>query len=299
MSVWNDGSSLPASKKVTIPSLLEKKRLGQRIAAVTAYDFPSARLADEAQLELVLVGDSLAMVMQGHDSTLDVTMDEMLVYARAVRRGLKRALLVVDMPFGSYHADEADGVRNAIRMVKEAGAEAVKIEGGETRAPLIKRLVGAEIPVMGHVGLTPQSVHRMGGYKVQGRTLEAVEQLRRDVHALEAAGCFAIVLEGVPREVAAILTAETPVPTIGIGAGPECDGQILVWHDIMSLAGTAPAKFVRRYADIATQMRHALIDYRRDVERGTFPNDAESYHMTIEAREELESTLDAQHETFG
>ncbi|SNS35400.1 ketopantoate hydroxymethyltransferase [Granulicella rosea] len=291
MSVWSaPGSGLDGCsrvKKVTIPSLLEKKRLGQRISAITAYDFSSAKLIDEAGLDIVLVGDSVAMVMQGHESTLEVTLDEMLVYARAVRRGLKRALLVVDMPFGSYQVDDADGIRNAVRLVKEAGAEAVKLEGGITRAPLIRRLVDAEIPVMGHVGLTPQAVHRMGGYKVQGRTLAAVELLRRDVQALAEAGCFSIVLEGVPREAAAILTAELDIPTIGIGAGPDCDGQILVWHDAMNLTGAAPARFVRRYADAGKLMRDGLVRYRAEVEDGSFPSDAESYHMSGEAKELL------------
>ena len=298
MSVWAGGgcSASGGWKKITIPSLLEKKRAGLRISAVTAYDFASARLVDEAGLDAVLVGDSLAMVMQGHESTLDVTMDEMLVYTRAVRRGVRRALLVADMPFGSYQVDEAEGVRNAIRFVKEAGAEAVKLEGGRERADLVRRIVGAQVPVMGHVGLTPQAVHRMGGYKVQGRTLEAVEVLRQDVRALAEAGCFAIVLEGVPREVAAILTAELSIPTIGIGAGPECDGQILVWHDMMGLTGSSPAKFVRRYADAGTLMRDALARYKRDVESGAFPSDAESYHMPLGAREELEAQNDSQPE---
>jgi 3-methyl-2-oxobutanoate hydroxymethyltransferase len=284
MSVWADSQA-----KVTVPSLAGKKRGGLRISAVTAYDFSSARLLDEAGIDIALVGDSLAMVMQGHASTLDVTMDEMLVYTRAVRRGLKRALLVADMPFGSYQVDDAEGVRNAIRFVKEAGAEAVKLEGGVERAALVGRLTGAEIPVMGHIGLTPHSVHRMGGYKVQGRTLAAVEELRRDAHALADAGCFALVLEGVPREVAAILTAELAIPTIGIGAGPECDGQILVWHDLMGLHGGATPKFVRRYADAGATMLDALTRYRHDVEQGSFPADAESYHMPLGAREELEA----------
>jgi 3-methyl-2-oxobutanoate hydroxymethyltransferase len=271
--------------KVTVPSLLEKKLQRQPISAVTAYDYASARVVDEAGLDVVLVGDSLAMVMQGHENTLSVTMDEMLVYTRGVRRAVRRALLVADMPFGSYQADEREGVANAVRFVKEAGAEAVKLEGGRERKELVRRMVDAEIPVMGHLGLTPQSVHRMGGYKVQGKTMEAIDELRTDAFALEEAGCFALVLEGVPRELARIITEEMQIPTIGIGAGPDCDGQILVLHDMMTMTFSTPAKFVRRYADVAGTMRAALGEYRRDVESRTFPSDEESYHLSRELRE--------------
>lgn len=277
------GADLPA--KVTVPYLLEKKLSRQPITAVTAYDYASARLVDEAGLDVVLVGDSLAMVMQGHENTLAVTMDEMLLYTRGVRRALRRALLVADMPFGSYQTDEREGVANAVRFVKEAGAEAVKLEGGRERKDLIRRMVDAEIPVMGHLGLTPQSVHRMGGYKVQGKTMEAIDELRTDAIALEDAGCFALVLEGVPRELARIVTEELRIPTIGIGAGPDCDGQILVLHDMMTMTFSTPAKFVRRYADVAGVMLDALGEYRRDVEARTFPSDAESYHLSRELRE--------------
>jgi 3-methyl-2-oxobutanoate hydroxymethyltransferase len=274
--------------KVTVPSLLEKKLLRQPISSVTAYDYASARLVDEAGLDIVLVGDSLAMVMQGQENTLAVTMDEMLLYTRGVRRGVRRALLVSDMPFGSYQADEREAVANAIRFVKEAGAEAVKLEGGRMRAEVVRRIVGAEVPVMGHVGLTPQSVHRMGGYKVQGKTMAAIDELRADALALEEAGCFAIVLEGVPRELAKIVTDELRIPTIGIGAGPDCDGQILVLHDMMSMTFSPSAKFVRRYADVAGVMREALGEYKRDVEARSFPADAESYHLSQETRELME-----------
>jgi 3-methyl-2-oxobutanoate hydroxymethyltransferase len=277
------GADLPA--KVTVPSLLEKKLSRRPISAVTAYDYASARLVDEAGLDVVLVGDSLAMVMQGHENTLAVTMDEMLLYTRGVRRALRRALLVADMPFGSYQTDEREGVANAVRFVKEAGAEAVKLEGGRERKELVRRMVDAEIPVMGHLGLTPQSVHRMGGYKVQGKTMEAIDELRSDALALEDAGCFALVLEGVPRELARIVTEELRIPTIGIGAGPDCDGQILVLHDMMTMAFSPPAKFVRRYADVAGVVRNALREYRQDVEARTFPSDAESYHLSREIRE--------------
>jgi 3-methyl-2-oxobutanoate hydroxymethyltransferase len=280
-----DGRDGDLPLKITAPYLLEKKLLRQPITAVTAYDYASARLVDEAGLDVVLVGDSLAMVMQGHENTLAVTMDEMLVYTRGVRRALRRALLVADMPFGSYQADESQGVANAVRFVKEAGAEAVKLEGGRERKDLVRRIVDAEIPVMGHIGLTPQSVHRMGGYKVQGKTMEAIDELRTDAMALEEAGCFAMVLEGVPRELAGIVTEELQIPTIGIGAGPDCDGQILVLHDMMTMTFSPAAKFVRRYADVGGVMREALAEYKRDVEARTFPADAESYHLPREMRE--------------
>jgi 3-methyl-2-oxobutanoate hydroxymethyltransferase len=271
--------------KVTVPFLLEKKLLRQPIVSVTAYDYASARVVDEAGVDFVLVGDSLAMVMQGQENTLAITMDEMLLYTRGVRRAVRRALLVADMPFGSYQADEREGIANAIRFVKEAGAEAVKLEGGRERAEIVRKIVGAEIPVMGHIGLTPQSVHRMGGYKVQGKTMGAIDELRADALALEEAGCFAIVLEGVPRELAQVVTEELRIPTIGIGAGPDCDGQILVLHDMMTMTFSAPAKFVRRYADVAGVMHEALAEYKRDVEARTFPADAESYHLSQETRE--------------
>jgi 3-methyl-2-oxobutanoate hydroxymethyltransferase len=279
------GRDTASMAKVTVPSLLEKKLLRQPITAVTAYDYASARLVDEAGLDVLLVGDSLAMVMQGQENTLAITMDEMLLYTRGVRRAVRRALLVADMPFGSYQTNKREGVANAVRFVKEAGAEAVKLEGGRERKELIRRIVGAEIPVMGHLGLTPQSVHRMGGYKVQGKTMEAIDELRTDALALEEAGCFAIVLEGVPRELAKIVTDELHIPTIGIGAGPDCDGQILVLHDIMTMTFSAPAKFVRRYADVAGVMREALGEYRRDVEARTFPSDVESYHLSREMKD--------------
>ncbi len=273
--------------KVTAPSLLDKKLAHQPITVLTAYDYASARLVDEAGLDVILVGDSLAMVMQGHENTLAITMEEMLLYTRGVRRAVRRALLVADMPFGSYQVDESEGVANALRFVKEAGAEAVKIEGGHERAELVRRIVGAQVPVMGHLGLTPQSVHLMGGYKVQGKTMAAMRELRADALALEDAGCFAIVLEGVPRELAKIVTEELRVPTIGIGAGPDCDGQVLVLHDMMTMTFSPPAKFVRRYADVSGVMREALGNYKRDVELRQFPSDGESYHLSQEMRERM------------
>ncbi|HVC89668.1 MAG TPA: 3-methyl-2-oxobutanoate hydroxymethyltransferase [Acidobacteriaceae bacterium] len=272
------------SLKVTLPTLQEKKRHHVPISALTAYDYAMARLVDEASVDLVLVGDSLGMVMLGYESTLPVTMEEMLLCTRAVRRGVRRALLAADMPYASYHEDVSQGVRNALRFVKEAGAEAVKVEGGRNRVDLIARLTDAEISVIGHLGLTPQSLHRMGGYRVQGKTVPAAEQLVGDALALEAAGAALLVLEGVPREVAARITAELNIPTIGIGAGPECDGQILVLHDLLNLSFAPAAKFVRRYGDAASLMRNAVEAYRKDVETRSFPSDAESYHLSAEAR---------------
>jgi 3-methyl-2-oxobutanoate hydroxymethyltransferase len=265
-----------------MPALADMKRQGKPISALTAYDYPSSRLADEAGIDLLLVGDSLAMVVLGHENTLAVTVDEMLHHTRAVRRAVRRALMVADMPFGSYHGPVAEGVANAVRFVKEAGAEAVKIEG--PRIELVRALTESEIPVIGHLGLTPQSVHRMGGFRVQARTAEAVLQLKADAHALADAGAGAIVLEGVPREAAAGITAELPIPTIGIGAGPDCDGQILVFHDLLSLTFAPPAKFVRRYADVGALIRSAIEHYREDVEHRAFPSDEESYHLPAQAR---------------
>ncbi len=272
--------------KVTMPALAEMKRQGKPISALTAYDYSSSRLADEAGIDLILVGDSLAMVVLGHENTLAVTVDEMLHHTRAVRRAVRRALLVADMPFGSYHGPVAEGLANAIRFVKEAGAEAVKIEG--PRIELVRALTEAEIPVVAHLGLTPQSIHRMGGYRVQARTAEAVLQLKADALALADAGAGAIVLEGIPREVAAELTTELPIPTIGIGAGPDCDGQILVFHDLLDMTFAPAAKFVRRYADAGALIRSAIEHYREDVEHRAFPSDEESYHLPEPARKALD-----------
>ncbi|MGA2168429.1 MAG: 3-methyl-2-oxobutanoate hydroxymethyltransferase [Terracidiphilus sp.] len=273
--------------KVTMPALAEMKRQGKPISALTAYDYSSSRLADEAGIDLILVGDSLAMVVLGHENTLAVTVDEMLHHTRAVRRAVRRALLVADMPFGSYHGTVAEGLANAIRFVKEAGAEAVKIEG--PRPDLVRALTEAEIPVVCHLGLTPQSLHRMGGYRVQARTAETVLQLKADAHAVADAGAGAIVLEGIPREVAAVITAELTIPTIGIGAGPDCDGQILVFHDLLNLSFAPPAKFVRRYGDAGALIRAAIEHYREDVEHRAFPSDEESYHLPEGARRALDA----------
>jgi len=284
------GVNSTTSAKVTLPHLQEKKRNGQPIAALTAYDYATARLVDESGIDLILVGDSLAMVVMGLDSTLAVTVEEMLHHTRAVRRAVRRAIVVADMPYGSYHSTVAEGVSNALRFVKEAGAEAVKIEGGRNRLELVERLVDAEIPVIGHLGLTPQSVHRMGGYAVQGKTLRAIEELMRDSVALEHAGATAVVLEGMPREVAQRITAELSIPTIGIGAGPDCDGQILVFHDLVNLSFSRPAKFVRQFGDAAALFRTAIEGYRNEVASRAYPGEAESYHLPREERLALEES---------
>jgi 3-methyl-2-oxobutanoate hydroxymethyltransferase len=275
--------------KITVPSILERKSgvsspssSPAMITCLTAYDYPTARLLDEAGVDVLLVGDSLAMVALGYESTLPVTMEEMLLCTRAVRRGTRHALLVADMPYGSYHGDPAAAVQNAVRFVKEAGAEAVKIEGGERRMELISRIVDAEIPVIGHIGLTPQSVNAFGGFRVQGKTREAGEQLLRDARAVEAAGAFSVVLESIPRELAARITRELHIPTIGIGAGPDCDGQVLVIHDLVGLSFGHKPKFARRYADVGEIISRAVTDYCRDVRLGSFPSDEESYHARPE-----------------
>lgn len=274
--------------KITVPGILERKsgvspqNSAAKITCLTAYDYPTARLLDEAGVDVLLVGDSLGMVVLGYESTLPVTVEEMLQCTRAVRRGTRRALLVADMPYGSYHDDPPQAVRNAVRFVKEAGAEAVKIEGGERRMELISRVVDAEIPVMGHVGLTPQSVNAFGGFRVQGKTDEAAEQLLRDARAVEAAGAFSIVLESIPRDLAARITAQLKIPTIGIGAGPDCDGQVLVIHDLVGLSFGHQPKFARRYANIGEAISRAAAEYCRDVQQGAFPSDEESYHARTE-----------------
>ena len=275
--------------KVTTATLLEKKSQHQPITCLTAYDYPTARLVDEAGIDIILVGDSAAMVVLGYDNTLPVTMDEMLHHTRAVRRATKRAFLVADMPYASYHVTTKEALTNAARFVKEAGAEAVKVEGGQKRARLIERLIDAEIPVMAHIGLTPQSLHMMGGYKVQGKTLKAVEELVQDAIALDRAGVCSMVLEGVPREVASMITNEISCPTIGIGAGPDCDGQVLVLHDMLGLTFGPPAKFVRRYADIGAAINDAVLGFKKDVEAGAYPSDAESYHLPKETKATLDS----------
>ena len=282
--------------RITVESLAASKRARRPITALTAYDTPTGRLVDEAGVDLVLVGDSLGMTVLGYSDTLPVTMEEMLHHVRAVRRGVRRALLVADMPFGSYQVSEEEAVRNAIRLVKEAGAEAVKLEGGAARSGLVERITAAEIPVVGHIGLTPQSVNRMSGYRVQGRTEEGMERLYADAAALEGAGAVALVVEGVPREVGARITEQVGIPTIGIGAGPECDGQILVFHDIFGLTFAPAAKFVRQYGDAGAMFREGIVRFCADVRERRFPDDAESYHLPARVRtdEGEDATADLQ-----
>jgi 3-methyl-2-oxobutanoate hydroxymethyltransferase len=280
-----------AVSKITVPLILERKLRGERITCLTAYDYPTARLVDEAGIDMILVGDSLAQVVLGYDSTIPVTLDEMLHHLRAVRRATRRALLIADLPYGAYHVQEEETLRSSIRCLKEGGAEAVKIEGGKKRAALIRRLVEAEIPVMAHIGLTPQSVHSFGGYRVQGKTLESALQLLADAEAVEDAGAFALVLEGIPRELAAIITGRLSIPTIGIGAGPDCDGQVLVVHDLLGLSFQPRAKFVRAYADLTDALRDAFARFRDDILTGRYPNDAESYHWSASLREQFEKEV--------
>jgi len=277
--------------KVTTASLRDQKLRHDPITCLTAYDYATARLVDEAGIDMVLVGDSLAQTMLGYENTLSVTMDEMLHHVKAVRRGVKNALLVADMPYGSYQVDPKDAIVNAARFVKEGGAEVVKLEGGERRADLIRRIIDAEIPVAGHIGLMPQSVNVMGGYKVQGKNLSGIEQLMRDAVALGRAGVACLYLEGIPREVASMVTAEVSTPTIGIGAGPECDGQVLVFHDILNLTFGQPAKFVRRYGDGAALITQAVQAFRADVRSHQYPSDQESYHLPKETHAALSTVL--------
>ena len=286
-------TTAPASK-VTTQTLVARKRAHRPITALTAYDYPTALLIDQAGIDLILVGDSLGMAVLGYESTLPITMEEMLHHTRAVRRAVSHALLVADMPFGSYHSSTELAIANAIRFVKEGGAEAVKIEGGRNRAALVSALNLAEIAVVGHIGLTPQSVHRIG-YQVQGKSAEAVEDLIADAHALEAAGAIAVVLECIPREAGRLITAALSIPTIGIGAGPECDGQILVFHDLVNLTSATPAKFVRRYADASALFTEAILHYAKDVRSGVFPADAECYHLSSEANSDLLKREPLQH----
>lgn len=269
-------------RRLTITDLRKMKVAGEKIAMVTAYDAAMARLVDEGGADAVLVGDSLGMVFQGHDSTLPVTLEHMIYHAAAVRRGLSRsgghAHLTVDMPFGSYQAGADDAVRSAMRLVAEGGAEAVKLEGGADYAEVIRRIVRAGVPVMGHIGLTPQSVHRMGGYVVQGKDSEKARRLLDDARALEVAGCSAIVLECIPAELARVITGELSIPTVGIGAGPHCDGQVLVVNDLLGLDAGFRPKFVKRYAEQGASTAGAVSAYAAEVRQGTFPAEEHSFH---------------------
>jgi 3-methyl-2-oxobutanoate hydroxymethyltransferase len=271
-----------ATRRITVHELRRLKEQGEKIAMVTAYDATAARLVGEAGVDVVLVGDSLGMAVQGHDSTLPVTLDQMVYHSAMVRRGLARAgaraHLVGDLPFGSYQASADEAVKSAMRLVAEGGVEAVKLEGGSDYVEVIRRVVRAGVPVMGHIGLTPQSVHKLGGYVVQGKDAERAQALLRDARALEAAGCYAVVLECIPTELARIITGQLAIPTIGIGAGPSCDGQVLVINDILGLDDAFTPRFVKRYAELGAEVRGAVGRYAADVKARAFPADEHTFH---------------------
>lgn len=266
-------------EKVYVPALRAAKEKGEKLVCLTAYDYPSARIVDEAGVEIILVGDSMGNVIHGYGNTIPVTLDEILSAVKAVKRGANRALLVADMPYGSYHTGANKAVRNALKLMKGGGAEAVKLEGGRNRVELVKRLVDEEIPVMAHIGLTPQSVHKLGGYSVQGKTADAAKRLIEDAKMLEEAGAFAVVLELVPREVAEIITNELKISTVGIGAGTACDIQVLVLHDLVGLSFGRLPRFVRQYANIRETMTEAITNWMDDVKNGNYPSDKESYGL--------------------
>jgi 3-methyl-2-oxobutanoate hydroxymethyltransferase len=285
------GPNTPAPGKLPLTDLAEMKARRQPIVMVTAYDAPGGRLADAAGADIILVGDSAAMVMLGHDSTVPATVEEMLVLTRAVTRGARRPLVVADMPFGSFQVSDEAAIANAVRFVKEAGAEAVKVEGAGPTLSRVRALVGAGVPVMAHIGLTPQSATMLGGFKAQGRTAEKAVRLVDDALALEAAGAFSLVLEAVPAPVAARITETLRIPTIGIGAGVDCDGQVLVWHDLLGLyEGRAP-RFVKQYADLAGDIRAALETYAADVRERRFPEEQHTYSMPEEELALFEQAL--------
>ena len=271
------GTGQAPRARITAPQIIDMKRRGQVIAVVTAYDFPTARIADQAGVEILLVGDSLGTVVLGYESTLPVTMEDMLHHTRAVTRAKTSALVVADMPFMSYQASDDDAVRNAGRLVQEGGADAVKLEGGERVLEAVRRMVAAGIPVMGHLGLTPQSVNAFGGYKVQARGEADQERLMSDARALQGAGCFALVLEGIPAKLGGDVSRALTIPTIGIGAGSACDGQVLVTHDLLGLYHGHKPKFVRRYAELGDAMRESFERYVADVKARRFPGEQESY----------------------
>jgi 3-methyl-2-oxobutanoate hydroxymethyltransferase len=263
------------------------KQRGERLVCLTAYDYPTARIVDEAGIDIILVGDSLGNVVLGYGNTVPVTLEEILIHLKAVRRAVQRALLVADMPYGTFHTGDDDAVRNALRLVKEGGAEAIKLEGGHKRVHLVKRLVDEEISVMGHIGLTPQSINQLGAYRVQGKTASAAQQLIDDAKAMEDAGAFAVVLEVVPREIAQMITESISIPTIGIGAGVHCDIQVLVIHDMLGLSFGKQARFVRPYANLREVMTDAVTRYAEDVRNGTYPSEAESYALPAQTAAEL------------
>jgi len=269
-------------EKVYVPALRIAKEKGEKLVCLTAYDYPTARIVDEAGVEIILVGDSMGNVIHGYGNTIPVTLDEILSAVKAVNRGSNRALIVADMPYGSYHTGDNKAVRNALKLMKGGGAEAVKLEGGRNRARLVKRLVDEEIPVMAHVGLTPQSVHKLGGYRVQGKTSETAQILIEDAKILEEAGAFAIVLELVPREIAEIITNELKISTVGIGAGTNCDIQVLVLHDLIGFTFGRQPRFVRQYANVSQVITDAITEWVEDVRAGIYPSEKESYGLPEE-----------------
>jgi 3-methyl-2-oxobutanoate hydroxymethyltransferase len=276
-----------AAKRITVTQLKEMKAKGEKISMLTAYDYPMAKLIDEAGLEMILVGDSLGMVVLGYESTIPVTLEEMIHHSKAVMRGAQRCLVVADLPFLSYEISPKQAMETAGRMLKEAGVQAVKLEGGKEMSSIVKNLVGAGIPVMGHIGLTPQSVNQLGGYKVQGKDLEGAKKLLEDAKALEEAGAFAIVLECVPAPLAEMISQQLTIPTIGIGAGKGCDGQVLVVHDLLGLFGGFTPKFVKKYAQLGEQMKQAFAQYREEVSSGQFPAEEHSFGLQEETLAKL------------
>lgn len=269
-------------EKVYVPALRAAKEKGEKLVCLTAYDYPTARIVDEAGVEIILVGDSMGNVIHGYGNTIPVTLDEILSATKAVKRGANRALIVADMPYGSYHSGDNKAVRNALKLMKGGGAEAVKLEGGRNRVGLVKRLVDEEIPVMAHIGLTPQSVHKLGGYRVQGKTAEAAKILIEDAKLLEEAGAFAVVLELVPREIAAVITDELTISTVGIGAGSDCDIQVLVLHDLIGFTFGRQPRFVRQYANVSSVITDAINNWANDVKNGKYPSENESYGLPSE-----------------
>ncbi len=278
-------------EKVYLPAIRAAKEKGEKLVCLTAYDYPTARIVDEAGVEMILVGDSIGNVIHGYGNTIPVSLDEIETALIAVKRATERAMVVADLPYGTYHVNADETVRNALRLMKNGGAEAIKLEGGRNRVELVKRLVDEEIPVIAHIGLTPQSVYKLGGYRVQGRTADSAKRLIEDAKMLEEAGAFAIVLELVPHEVAAIITKELKISTIGIGAGVECDIQVLVLHDLVGMTFGRQPRFVRQYANVRNVMDDAIKNWMKDVKGGEYPNDAESYGLTEDAKAELEKIL--------
>lgn len=273
--------------KVYLPAIRAAKEKSEKLVCLTAYDYPTARIVDEAGVDIILVGDSIGNVIHGYGNTIPVSIEEILSACIAVKRGTERAMVVCDMPFGTYHVNEDESVRNALRLMKYGGAEAVKLEGGRNRVDLVRRLVDEEIPVVAHIGLTPQSVYKMGGYRVQGRTAEQAKRLIEDAKMLEDAGAFAIVLELVPREVAEMITNELQISTIGIGAGEACDIQVLVLHDLMGMTFGRQPRFVRQYANLRDVMTKAIHSWSQDVKSGAYPSESESYGLTEETKKEI------------